>query len=144
MEPIRFKADPILKGNGDYGYWAYGGYNPDKDKGQFRIAVSPCGEPLKEVRRLREPNGRHVLSLVYPGCYILQAECSEYPVIDMKFYRIQEIDSESGHVVCERVLEEDFTQIQYDRMMSAMDLARSECIVPYNQNNHYYWRVQHE
>ena len=144
MNLIRLKVEQILKGHKDYGYWASGGYDTDKRSGCFQIAVSPEGEPLKEVRRLREPNGRHVLSLVYPGCYILQALCSNPPVIDMEFYRIKEINSESGEAVCERVLEEDFTQCQYDKLASVMNIARMECITPYNQNNHYYWRVSHE
>lgn len=142
MTLARFKIDQILKGHGDYGYWAFGGYDREKQWGRFQIAVSPEGEPLKEVRRLREENGRHVLSLVYPGCYILQAFCSAPPVIGLTVFKIKELDCGAEEAVCERVPEEDLTQRQYDRLTPAMDLARRECVTPHNQNNHYYWRVR--
>ncbi len=142
MTSARFKIEQILKGHGDYGYWASGGYDREKQWGRFQIAVSPEGEPLKEVRRLREENGRHVLSLVCPGCYILQALCSAPPVIDLAVFKIKELDCGAGEAVCERVPEEDFTQRQYDRLTPAMDLARRECVTPHNQNNHYYWKVR--
>lgn len=138
-----FKVEQIFKGceNEEYGYWVSGGYDTEKQCGRFQIAVSPGGEPLREVRRMRELNGRHVLSRVYRGCYILLAVCKEPPVIDMELYRIKEIDRKTEEAVCERVPEEDMTQRQYDKMMPVMDLARMECITPHNQNNHYYWRV---
>lgn len=138
---VRFKLEKILKECEDYGYWASGGYNMEKQCGRFQIAISPNGEPLREARRLRELNGRHVLSLVYRGCYILQVQCKTPPVIEMEFYRIREIDQEAEEAICERVLEEDMTQLQYDKLVPAMDLARMECITPCNRNNHYYWQV---
>lgn len=143
MRPMRFKVERLLEGH-NYGYWASGGYDPEKKRGQFWIAVGQKGEPLKEIQRMREMNGRHVLNLVYPGCYILQAVCNDPPVIDMDFFQIKEIDQEAGEAVCDRIMEEDMTQRQYDRMVPCMDLARMECITPYNQNNHYYWRRRDE
>lgn len=144
MTLARFKIEQILKGHGDYGFWAFGGYDREKQSGRFQIAVSPDGEPLKEVRRLREENGRHVLSLIAPGCYIIQALCTAPPVTTITFFRIKELDTEAAEAVCERVPEEDLTQRQYDKLVPAMDLALAECLTPHNQNNHYYWRVKHE
>lgn len=141
MVAVRFKVERILSGCEDYGYWASGGYDTEKQSGRFQIAVSPNGETLREARRLRELNGRHVLSLVYRGCYILQALCKEPPVIEMEFYRIREIDQEVEEAICDLVPEEDMTQQQYDKLVPVMDIARMECITPYNQNNHYHWRV---
>jgi hypothetical protein len=144
MRPVRFQVEQLRKDQTDYGYWASGGYDPERKCGQFWIAVSPHGRPLKEINRMREQNGRHVLHVVYRGCYILLATCKEPPVIEMELFLIKEIDQEAAEAVCERVLVEDMTQRRYDWMQPSMNLARMECITPYNQNNHYYWRGQNE
>lgn len=85
MKPVCFQVEQLWKDQTNYGYWTSGGYDPERQYGQFRIAVSPYGRPLKEVERMREQNGKHVLHVVYPGCYILQATCKEAPVIEMEF-----------------------------------------------------------
>ncbi len=141
VRQVYFKAERIFK---NVGYWAFGGYDPKKDRGYFQIAVSPKGEPLKEYQHMREKNGRHVLNLVYPGCYILKAFCCEPPVIDIKFYKIIQLNQESEKIICEWVPEVDMTQRLYDRMAPAMDLVRMECITINNENNHYYWRTEDE
>lgn len=132
-----FPVNPILEG---YGYWSCGGFDAERQRGLFTLAVSPDGEPLKEAGRVREPNGRHVLSVVYPECYILQAACRFPPVITLNIYKVLSISRISEKASCERIYEDRMPEVLYERMLPAMELARNECMRPYNRNNHYNWR----
>lgn len=127
-----------------YGFWAHGGWNGQKKCGQFRIAVSPDGEPLKEVARMQEVNGRHVLNVVYPGCYIILSTCKQPPVIDTELYRVEYINRKDGKAVCERIDPEELEADERERLMAAEDVTRNECTTPFNKTNHYYWRINHE
>ena len=124
-----------------YGYWVTGGFDTKKHRGIFRLPTSPDGEPLKEVARLKEVNGRHALQVVYPGCYIIQAVCPEAPVINTHLFRIKRIDRETNHAICEHVDLEHMTDAERVRMDKAMEVARTGCTTFNNLYPHYYWRM---
>lgn len=137
----QFDVELIEEG---YGFWAYGGWNGQKKHGQFRIAVSPDGEPLKEVARMQETNGRHVLNVVYPGCYIVQSTCKHPPVIDTELYRVDFINRVDGKAVCYRVDPLEQNLDEREKFIPVEDVTRTECTTPFNKTNHYYWRVKNE
>ena len=65
-----FSVERIQEG---FGFWNSGGFNTKGDIGYAAVAAGLDGERLRLVRYLSECNGRHSLSVVYPGCYIATA-----------------------------------------------------------------------
>ena len=135
---VVFKLQRILEGSG---MWSYGGFDTGKQRGQFLLPVSPEGETLREVARLREENGRHTLSIVYPGCYVVHAICPQAPEIYVYVYKMKEIDRQREEGIAVpwslRNQEPDITRM----LQPAIEIARSECILPRNRSNHYFWRL---
>ncbi len=54
--------------------WNSGGYNPVKQHGTAQVCVGLDGNHTRVIRSAAEENGRHLLTLVYQGCYVLSAE----------------------------------------------------------------------
>jgi len=129
---------PIQEG---YGFWANGGYDRSRRRGAFQIAVSPDGEPLKEAGRMQEVNGRHVLSIVYPGCYILCAICPQPPEVYVRAYRVLSINRRTALASCELVQGQDMDEQLWNCLEPAREIARDECTKPYCRTNHYHWEA---
>lgn len=133
---------PVCRIQEGYGYWVAGGYDTKNHRGVFKLPASPDGEPLKEVAKLKEVNGRHTLQVVYPGCYIIQVVCPEAPVLNTHLFRIKRIDRETNHAICERVDLSQMTDGERARIDKAMEVARTGCTTFNNLYPHYYWRTE--
>lgn len=68
VEPVVYM--PVERIQEGFGFWNSGGYNQEGRIGTSAVAAGADGERLKIVRYLIEQNGRHSLSVVYPGCFI--------------------------------------------------------------------------
>lgn len=91
-DPCRYF--PVERVQEGFGFWNSGGFNTKGDIGYSAVAAGLDGEKLRLVRYLSEINGRHALSVVYPGCFIAMAtarntmECeniSVYQIIGFAF-----------------------------------------------------------
>lgn len=67
-DPCRYF--PVERVQEGFGFWNAGGFNTDGEIGYAAVAAGMDGERLRIVRYITEKNGRHALSVVYPGCFI--------------------------------------------------------------------------
>ena len=73
-----FKLFPAeLKPFEGFGIWIGGGFDPQKNKGNALLCLGINGEHTRVLQKANEPNGRHLLNAVYPGCYVITAKTND-------------------------------------------------------------------
>lgn len=71
LDPVKlFEVEKVLEG---FGFWNRGGFDRQINRGQALVAAGRDGNKLKIIRAMKERNGRHLLGVLYPGCYIAEA-----------------------------------------------------------------------
>lgn len=104
VEPYFFF--PVERVQEGFGFWNSGGYNLCDNIGRSAVAAGADGERLKIVRCINERNGKHCLTVVYPGCYIAISIASNRMESDnTSVYRICEFHqiADQYQAKCEKV-----------------------------------------
>lgn len=75
-QPYEYFPVELLAEEG-FAMWNSGGFNTVKNRGEARLCAGIDGRHTKVLRTANEANGRHLLTLVYQGCYVLSAEARD-------------------------------------------------------------------
>lgn len=136
---MTFRVQPV---EGNFGLWSEGGYDCAKECGSFILPTSPDGEPLAELGRLEEWNGRHTFSEIYPGCYILYTTCGRSPGFNTTVCKVTRIDPDAELAYCTYTDYWDLPEEEKLKVIAAVELAENECARVNNRCNHYFWRAR--
>ena len=94
VSPYRYYPVELLREG--YAIWNCGGFWPDKNKGSAIMAAGYDGSLLKVVRTNKEKNGKHVLCLVYQGCFLAEAKSYQDGSVFVDLYQIVGFSSKAG------------------------------------------------
>lgn len=73
MQPYVYYPVELFPDEG-FAMWNTGGFDAVKNRGEARICAGLDGRHTRVLRTAQEINGRHLLTVVYQGCYVIAAE----------------------------------------------------------------------
>ena len=73
LHPFTYCPVELITDEG-FAMWNTGGFDVIKNRGEARICAGIDGVHTKVIRVAHETNGKHLLTMVYPGCYVITAE----------------------------------------------------------------------
>lgn len=69
-----------------FAFWCSGGYS--RQVGTAVVAAGHALQPLKVARVMKEKNGRHILCILYQGCFLAEAKVTEQQKEYVNIYQV--------------------------------------------------------